>query len=106
MPLLILRWENGHFGDVTRKYPALIARDAAQWMKAFTREKRGHYTDTTGIIAAWAADEDELRHTHTVASFLRRAAATKELNSGVGTPGNAKFVAALNRFLHKQGYLS
>ncbi|HWD69883.1 MAG TPA: hypothetical protein VG293_06780 [Solirubrobacteraceae bacterium] len=75
-------------------------------MKAFTQEKRSHYTDTTGIVAAWAADEDELGHAGTVASFLHRAAAAKELNSGVGTPENAKFVAALNRFQHRHGYLT
>lgn len=105
MPLMILRWQNGHFADVTRDHPLLIAHDAALWMRAFKQEKRSHYTDTTGVIAAWAADEDELGHAGAVATFLRRAAAAKELNSGVGTPENARFVMTLNRFLRKQGYL-
>lgn len=107
MPLLIMRWSAGHFVDVTRTYPARIARDAAVWMKAFRQERRSRYNDTTGIIAAWAADEDELGHAGMVASFLHHAAAARQLNSGLGDelPQNTRFVTVLNRFLRKHGYL-
>jgi hypothetical protein len=107
MPLLIMRFSNGHFRDVTSSYPSRIARDAARWMKAF-EQQRPHYSDTTGIIAAWAADEDALGNRAKVARFLQHAAAAHELNSGLGdqTPQNAKFVAALDRSLRKWGYLS
>lgn len=107
MPLLIMRWSGGRFVDVTGTYPARIARDAAIWMKAFRQERQSHYNDTTGIIAAWAADEDELGHAGMVASFLHHAAAAGQLNSGLGNevPQNARFITALNRFLREQGYL-
>lgn len=107
MPLMILRFSRGHFVDVTRAYPGRIARDASMWMKAFEQQQRSHYSDTTGVIAAWAADEDELGHASTVERFLRQAAMHRQLNSGLGdqVPENARFVSALNRFLHKQGYL-
>ena len=106
MPLLILRWSDGHFSDVTRSYPARIARDAAVWMRAFKQQRRSHYGDTTGVIAAWAADEDALGNSGMVASFLKRAAAAKQLNSGLGgsVPQNARFVVALQRFLRRAGY--
>jgi hypothetical protein len=108
MPLLIMRFADGRFRDVTSSYPSRIARDAARWMKAFAQQRHGHYTDTTGIIAAWAADEDALGNSAKVARFLAHAASAHELNSGLGdqTPQNARFVAALNRSLHKWGYLS
>lgn len=107
MPLLIERWSDGHFVNVTRSYPDRIRHDAAVWMKAFTSQRHSHYADTTGVIAAWAADEDELGNTARVASFLEHAAAAGELNSGLGNsvPENARFVAALNRFLRRCGYL-
>lgn len=106
MPLLLMRWSNGHFVDITRSYPARIARDAAVWMRAFKQQRRTHYGDTTGVIAAWAADEEELGNRSMVASFLKRAAAARQLNSGLGgsVPQNAKFVVALQRFLRRCGY--
>lgn len=106
MPVMVRRWVQGHFVDVTRDYPGLVARDAVQWMRAFRQQRRSHYSDTTGVIAAWAADEDELGHAVAVATFLRRAAAAHELNSGLGSPQNARYVTALNRFLRRRGYLN
>ena len=42
-----------------------------------------------------------------VASFLAHAAEQDQLNSALGgeTPQNTRFVAALDRFLRKTGYL-
>lgn len=105
MPLQILRWSGGRFIDVTRSYPARLARDAARWMGYFTQQKKTHYDDTTGVIAAWAADEDALGRSGFVASFLKRAAAAHELNSGLGESSNAKYIGVLDRFLRKTGYL-
>ena len=107
LPLMIMRWSDGRFVDVTRSYPTRIARDAALWMRAFTQQRRSHYADTTGVIAAWAADEDELGHSGMVATFLHRAATARQLNSGPGSgmPQNARYVVALNSFLRRRGYL-
>jgi hypothetical protein len=107
LPLMIMRWSDGRFVDVTRSYPNRIARDASIWMRAFRQQRRSHYAYTTGVIAAWAADEDELGHVTMVATFLHRAARAHELNSGAGSgmPQNARYVVTLNRFLRRWGYL-
>lgn len=106
MPLEIMRWSDGRFRDVTRSYPVLIARDAGRWMKLFRQQRRSHYAYTAGIIAAWAADEDELGNSGRGAGFLRHAASADELNSGSGDqPRNGRFVVMLDRSLRRWGYL-
>ncbi len=83
LPIQILTFSNGHFHAVTRHYPKLIARDGAAWMKSFRRQASSHYADTVGVVAAWAADEDLLGHTHLVNTFLARQAAAGHLNSAL-----------------------
>jgi hypothetical protein len=77
-------------------------------MRAFRQQRHSHYADTTGVVAAWAADEDELGHAGMVATFLHHAAGARQLNSGAGSgmAQNARYVVALNRFLRRRGYLS
>ncbi len=107
-PIEILSFADGRFHDVTRAYPKLIAADAARDLKAF-EAMAPHYADSVGVIAAWAADEDLLGHRSLVSSYLGRQAADGHLNSalsGLGAPGGAKFVAALQTFLRKHGYRS
>ena len=106
-PLQILSFTGGRFTDVTRHYPALIAKDARLWMNAFLAQRHSHYADTTGVVAAWAADEDQLGRASTVASFLRREAIAGHLNTGLAPqlPVGERFVHALDRFLIKLGYL-
>lgn len=106
LPIQILTFSNGHFHNVTRHYPKLIARDAAAWMKSFRQQASSHYSDTVGIVAAWAADEELLGHSHQVNTFLARQAAAGHLNSALlGAKGsNARFVSALKRFLHRLHY--
>ncbi len=108
-PIQFLSFAGGKFTDVTRSYPAAITKDAAVWMKAF-KAQAPKYTDTTGLVAAWAADEDLLGQSATVAQFLQAQAAAKHLNTPLhslgGLPQNAKYVTALNKFLKKLGYLT
>ncbi len=73
LPIEILTFAGGHFTDVTRSYPALVAKDAAFWLKAFKAMAREHYPDSVGVIAAWAADEDLLGHSKLVGRYLARA---------------------------------
>jgi hypothetical protein len=103
LPIQIFTFADGQFIDVTRGYPALIAKDAAFWLKAFRSQARDRYPDSVGVIAAWAADEDLLGHTRLVSRYLHRQAAAGHLNSSFGA-GGSRFVANLQRFLRRRGY--
>lgn len=104
-PIQIFSFAGGRFTDITRHFPKLIARDAAAWMKAFKDQAKQHYPDSVGMAAAWAADEDLLGHFKLVARFLSKQAKLGHLNSPV-EPGGVKFVRALQKMLHKDGYVS
>jgi hypothetical protein len=106
LPIQILTFSGGRFHNVTRSYPALIAKNAAEFLKAFKSEGRRHYSDSVGLIAAWAADEDMLGHRGQAARYLDQQARAGHLNSALGQAGGLKFVANLQRFLRRLGYLS
>jgi hypothetical protein len=107
LPIQILTFANRHFTDVTRSYPALIAKDAATWLSAFKSMASQHYQDSVGVIAAWAADEDLLGHTAQVDRYLAKQVKAGHLHSALN-PGESgkRFVAKLRRFLRGRGYLS
>jgi hypothetical protein len=104
LPIEILTFAGGHFTDVTRSYPKLIAKDAALWLRAFKAQAKQHYPDTVGVIAAWAADEDLLGHTKLVSRYLHQQAVAGHLNAAFAA-GGTKFVAKLQKFLRRRGYL-
>jgi hypothetical protein len=106
-PIEILSFSHDAFHNVTRSYPQLIAKDASQWMSAFHAQASTHYQDSVGVVAAWAADEDMLGHSGTVARFLAAQAKAGHLNSALSpiTPSGQKYVVALQKFLRKQGYV-
>ncbi len=104
LPIEILTFAGGHFTDVTRAYPSLVARDAAVWLKAFKRMASDHYSDSVGVIAAWAADEDLLGHVKLVNRFLHQQAKAGHLNAPFAAGGN-RFIAKLQKFLRRSGYL-
>jgi hypothetical protein len=104
LPIEILTFANRHFTDVTRSYPALIAKDAAVWLKAFKAQAKQHYPDSVGVVAAWAADEDLLGHAKLVRRFLHAQARAGHLNAPFEA-GGTEFVAKLQKFLRRRGYL-
>jgi hypothetical protein len=104
LPIEILTFASGHFTDVTRDYPHLIAKDAAVWLKAFRAQARQHYPDSVGVIAAWAADEDLLGHAKLVNRYLHQQAAAGHLNAPFAA-GGTRFVAKLQKFLRRRGYV-
>jgi hypothetical protein len=104
LPIEILTFAGGQFTDVTRSYPSLVAKDAALWLRAFKAEAPQHYADSVGVIAAWAADEDLLGHTKLVSRYLHRQAVAGHLNAPFGA-GGTRFVANLQKFLRRRGYL-
>lgn len=104
LPIQILTFSNGRFHNVTRQYPKLIRQDAKAWMKAFKTTLK--YRDTTGVVAAWAADEELLGHSRLVNSFLTAQAKAGHLVSPLYPAAQGKqFIAVLKRFLRHHGYL-
>jgi hypothetical protein len=104
LPIEIFTFASRRFTDVTRSYPKLIAKDAALWLSAFKAQAKQHYPDSVGVIAAWAADEDLLGHAKRVNRYLHQQAAAGHLNAPFGA-GGTRFVANLQKFLRRRGYL-
>jgi hypothetical protein len=103
LPIQILTFGNRHFTDVTRSYPKLIAKDAADWLHIFRHAvARDRYSDSVGVVAAWAADQELLGRL--VSRFLAAQARAHRLNAP-GLPSGHRFVANLMRFLRRHGYL-
>ena len=107
LPIQILTFSDGRFLNVTRHYPKLIARDAAGWRRAFNSMAKQHYSDSVGVVAAWAADEELLGHAKLVNRFLANQLKAGHLNSALSPeePSGAKFVTKLRKFLRRHGYL-
>ena len=107
LPIQILTFSGGRFLNVTRQYPGLITKDATRWMKAFNSMAKQHYSDSVGLAAAWAADQELLGHVKVVNRFLARQLKAGHLNSALSPvePGGAKFVAKLRKFLRTHGYV-
>jgi len=107
LPIQILTFSGRHFFNVTHQYPKLVGRDAARWMKAFNGMAKQHYSDSVGVVAAWAADEELLGHVKLVNAFLAKQLKAGHLNSALSPEesGGAKFVAKLRKFLRTHGYL-
>jgi hypothetical protein len=97
-PLQIWGFADGAFTDVTRSYPALIAKDARLWLRLFKHNLR----DGTGPLSAWAADEEELGHHALVQTTLKAQLKTGHLIGGF--VNGARYVTLLNRQLIKLGY--
>jgi hypothetical protein len=104
LPIEILTFAHGHFTDVTRSYPKLVAKDAARWLRAFKAQARQHYPDSVGVIAAWAADEELLGHSKLVKRYLHQQAVAGHLNAPFAA-GGTRFVAKLQKFLRRRGYV-
>jgi hypothetical protein len=54
-PPLVLHADHGRFVDVTKRFPALVRKDAAARLKALRKAKKGD--DVRGILAAYVADQ-------------------------------------------------
>ena len=106
LPIEILSFSNNALHNVTRSFSRLIANDATLWRKAFDSAGASNYQDTVGVAAAWAADEDMLGHSTSVANFLHLELRADHLNSALNPiePSGRKFVADLQKFLRQHGY--
>jgi hypothetical protein len=105
LPVQILTFSHRQFHNVTRRYPTVIAKDAAAWLSAFKGTAEYHWAESAGTIAAWAADEELLGHSHLVNTYLAQQAKAGHLKTSFGPEGH-KFVASLMKFLRRYGYVS
>ena len=105
LPIKVLRFSGHGFTNVTRHYPALIRTDAKNWLSAFYSLSSTHYSDSVGVIAAWAADQYLLGRANAADQFLDQQAAAGHLNSLLNPSlKGVAFVTELEKFLQRQGY--
>jgi hypothetical protein len=104
LPLQILRLSGVKFIDVTSRYPALVKKDAARWMKAY-RKANGH--NDVGLIAPWAADEARLGDWSSAHAYLVSQARAGRLRSTLlpHAASGTRFIAQLETLLRREGYL-
>lgn len=102
LPVQIWSFASGRFVDVTRRFPALIRKDAAAQYGAYLGNRaRGL---GLGLLAAWAADEDLLGQSALVRQRLAALSAAHQLRGLAGWSQGSAFIAQLQRFLVKTGY--
>ena len=104
LPVQIWRLGASGFLNVTRRFPARIATDAARQYRSYLANRKQGFG--LGFIAAWAADEDLLGHASLVARTLAGANRDGGLRSADGLSQGSAFIASLQRFLIKYGYAS
>jgi hypothetical protein len=93
LPLQVLEFSGERFIDVTRRYPGLIRADAAKWWRLYIGHAHTH--GGQGLLAAWAADEENLGDGRTVTRTLRQQVTAGNISNG--------FAAALASFLSHPG---
>ena len=109
-PPQISQYRQGRLIDVTRRFPALIRRDAAKVGKEFLAKKRPPKdVDLRTFVAVYVADQYLLGRPDEAKRALDYALAHGFLYTGkqyLGSPAGPNFVATLMRDLRKWGYLS
>jgi streptogramin lyase len=101
-PIQIWSYDHSTFNDVTRRYPKLIRRDAAELWRLYRKNRA---TDARGLLPAWVADEDMLGRAAVADRVLHTAARRGYLKSHGFAPTSAHwYLWALKRLLHRTGY--
>ncbi len=96
-PPQVWRYADGRLVNVTRSYPALIEKDAAECWKAFEELSPKDPTgdQVRGLLAAYLADQYLLG---------RASEGWNRLIGAYRKPDRKKFFAQLTAFLQKSGY--
>jgi subtilisin-like proprotein convertase family protein len=105
-PIRILRFDHGRFVDVTRRFPRLVRRDAAELYASYRSALRGSFPDVRGILAAWLADEYSLGRGPAGWRVLERAERRGELGRKPdGWATGKAYLRKLRAFLRRTGYI-
>lgn len=100
-PIVISNYDHGSFVDVTKRFPALVRRDARGYWHGYLGLRRNRDGTDRGQIAAWAADEYRLGKRAYARSVLGREARSGYLGSAAGA---RRFIQDLDQFLLRGGY--
>jgi len=104
-PLRILRFDHGRFVDVTRRFPKLVRRNAAELYARYRSGLRSAFPDVRGILAAWLADEYLLGRGAAGWRVLERAERRGELGRRPdGWATGRAYLRKLRAFLRRTGY--
>jgi hypothetical protein len=107
LPIQAWKYRDGHMTVVTRRFPALIRRDAASLWKDYSEQRTREFPDPRGILAAWMADEYLLGARARGWATMRRVNARGEFSGieggDVWAEGDA-YLAKLRTFLTGHGY--
>jgi hypothetical protein len=98
-PIQIWSFRDGRLVDTTRRYPSLVAEDAARQWRWYRRHRRRG--EVRGFLAAWAADQCLLGRGKAALQAVRRVSPENELQSG----SKAAYLRSLRAFLRRTGYL-
>jgi hypothetical protein len=104
-PPLVLAYDpaaRGGMRDVTRRFPAVVRKNAKEALHVLRRARRQH-AETLGIVAAYVADLYLLGRAREVRPYLKRARKRGDLRTIAGRAPRS-YDAQLLKFLHKQGY--
>ena len=104
-PIRIWRYDRSRMLDVTRRFPALIERDARDLWRLYLKERK---RDVRGVVAAWMADQILLGRTEQGWRALETARKRGELGPDKVEFGEAfgrRYIAKLRTFLRRTGYL-
>jgi subtilisin-like proprotein convertase family protein len=108
-PPRIVRYRRGDLVDVTRRFPQVIERSAAELARSFLHRKRPPKdVDLRAYVAAYVADRYLLGRPAEARRALAGALAHGLLYSGrtyLGTPAGKRFVTVLMRDLREWGYV-
>lgn len=106
LPLEIWRYDGGRLANVTRRFPARLARDADMWWKLVTRG-RARRDEVRGHFAAWAADTCALGRRELLERELKAGLARRDFSppraEPTGPTGGA-YATALRKRLLVWGY--
>jgi subtilisin-like proprotein convertase family protein len=101
-PIRILRFDHGRFVDVTRRFPRLVARDAATLYGFYRKERRRPDGDIGGILPAWLADQYLLGRGPTGWPVLREAVRRGEIQAWERP---RTYLRKVRFFLRRTGYI-
>ena len=108
-PIRIWHYDAGALVDVTRDFPAVIARDAAELWRLYGRFRRSRFPEVRGVLAAYLADKALLGEEEEGWRRLRAALARGELGRAPAKDGyaaGARYLEKLRTFLRTTGYIS
>jgi hypothetical protein len=100
MPIKVLSFSGDAFTNVTRDYLGLVAENSNIWQSAYYQDP----SSSSGLLAAWIADEDLLGQSSSAWSFVENAVRTGEVKVTPWFKSGAAYLSALRNLLVKDGY--